>query len=261
MSPARVNPRLARVRGLRKLSSVTATPRHAERSNRNPRLIAIWVVIAALLVGLVTWGVLASRPDGSDPAAGGTVAATTPAVSPSDSATADVQLPDGCTAVDAGFVPERYSIDALDVDEPVIALDLDADGNIAAPPKDQARTASWWSGGPKPGSDAGQAVLSIHTYRNGGAVGNELFDGGKSALQAGDLLRLTGPDGQVLCYEYTDETHIAAADYDPDSDLMVDFDGDPKATIIICWDFNSKTEEWDSRVFFHFAPVTGSSAA
>ena len=29
--------------------------------------------------------------------------------------------------------------------------------------------------------------------------------------------------------------------YDPESDVMVDFDGDPMLTIVICWDFNNTT--------------------
>ncbi len=152
-------------------------------------------------------------------------------------------------------MPDRYSIEALDVDEPVVALNLDATGSIAAPPLDEPRMASWWSGGPEPGSDEGQVVLTIHTYRNGGAVGNELFADGQPQLSPGDVLRLTGPDGAVQCYGFTDATKIAVADYDPDSDLMVDFDGEPRLAIIICWDFDGT--DWDSRVFFHFDPIGG----
>ena len=36
---------------------------------------------------------------------------------------------------------------------------------------------------------------------------------------------------------------------------MIDFAGDPQLLIIICWDFNKETEDWDSRIFFHATPV------
>lgn len=158
----------------------------------------------------------------------------------------------GCQASDTdGFVPTRFQLSNPVADEPVLSLGLDADGNIAAPPKDLPRTASWWNQGPRPGSDRGKAVLSIHTYRNGGALGNEMFDGDASVLKPGDLITLTNDDGRKACYEFVDATRVMVADYDPDSDVMVDFNGDPMLVIVICWDFNKKTDEWDSRVFFH----------
>ena len=129
-------------------------------------------------------------------------------------------------------------------------------GNIAAPPKNLSHTASWWNAGPKPGSDAGKAVISVHTYRNGGALGNEMYsDEDGPALQPGDIIRLTSKKGKVQCYEFTGATKVWVKDYDPDSDDMVDFHGDPQLLIIICWDFNKETEDWDSRIFFHATPV------
>lgn len=162
----------------------------------------------------------------------------------------------GCTAVTEGFVPNRYTIERFGVDEPIVALDRDKDDNIAAPPLDEPRMASWWSGGPKPGADKGKVVLSIHTYRTGNALGNELYQGGASQFQPGDVLKLYGDAGQVMCYQYTDAEKIFIDDYDPDSTVMLDADGAPALTIIICWDFIKSTKVWDSRVFFHFAPVT-----
>lgn len=162
-----------------------------------------------------------------------------------------------CTAVTEGFVPYRFSIDSLNADEKVIALDLDKDGNIAAPPFDQPRTASWWSGGPMPGDDAGKAVMSIHTYNPSlpPALGNYMYEGGQSQLEPGDLIKLYGRDGQVQCYEYTEVKKIWVDEYDPDSDVMVDFQGDPELAIVICWDFDDKTRDWDSRILFYFDPI------
>lgn len=182
---------------------------------------------------------------------GSPTAPSSPAAQPAESTPPPAALA-GCQAPDAtGFVPTRFTMSNPVADEPVLALGLDGDGNIAAPPKNLPRTASWWNEGPRPGSEQGKAVLSIHTYRNGGALGNEMFAGGASAMRPGDLITLTDDAGRKACYEFVDATRVMVADYDPDSDVMVDFNGEPMVVVVICWDFNKKTEDWDSRVFFH----------
>ncbi len=151
----------------------------------------------------------------------------------------------------------RYEIERFGTDEKVVSLGVDADGAIAAPPKSEPRTASWWNQGPAAGAEAGKTVLSIHTYRRGGALGNQMFEGGQSQLQAGDRIILHGAEGQVACYDFVEARKIAVSDYDPQSDTMVDFNGDPLLTMIICWDHREGTDIWDSRVFFYAEPHVG----
>ncbi|MFD0864748.1 class F sortase [Tessaracoccus lubricantis] len=232
----------------------------------------ILIVSCAVLVAVVALLAFALTRGGA-PAAGPQLPPTTPAASapsspsgpptnapasPSSPAepSADPELGE-CTQPTEGFVPQRFTIPALDADEAVLALNLDEDGNIAAPPPDQPRTASWWSGGPKPGAGAGKAVLSIHTYNPSlpPALGNEMYAGGTSQLRPGDLIKLYGRDGQVQCYEYTHDVKVWVSDYDPDSDVLVDFEGDPQVAIIICWDYEENTRGWDSRVIFYGTPV------
>ncbi len=179
-------------------------------------------------------------------------AATTSSSDPSASAS-----PGACVAPDeAGFEPVRYSIERLGVDANVVSLGHEEDGAIAAPPKDEPKTASWWNEGPKVATNAGQVVLSIHTYQKGGAVGNQLYEGGTSQLQEGDVLKLYAADGRVACYKYTEAKKIAVSDFKPDSDLLERRTGDPTLAIIVCWDHNDSNNEWDSRVFFMFKPTT-----
>lgn len=163
-----------------------------------------------------------------------------------------------CTTATEGFVPVRYTFEGnLDVDETVISVGEDETGNIGAPPPAEKRTAAWWENGPLPGPTEGKTVLSIHTYRNGGALGNEMYEGGESQLKDGDIIKLHGANGEVACYEFTESQRIMVEEYDPDSDVMVDFEGDPEVVIIICWDFDPTVDEeagedpWESRVFFH----------
>ena len=125
---------------------------------------------------------------------------------------------------------------------------------MPSPPKSDRRSAAWWRGGPKPGADHGKIVLTIHTYRPSlrPALGNELFRGGKSALRPGDILKVHGSNGQIVCYQFTEASKVKVRDYDPDSTLMHDSRGPSAAVIVICWDFNTSSKHWDSRVFFQF---------
>lgn len=154
-------------------------------------------------------------------------------------------------------MPTRYTIDRLGVDERVIALGTQG-GQIPAPPKNDRRSAGWWKNGPKPGDPQGKVVLTIHTYRPSlrPALGNELYAGGQSALRPGDVLRLSAKDGTTVCYEFTEAPRIMVSDYDPDSTVMLDPNGKPSAVIVICWDFNRRTEDWDSRIMFQFRQIT-----
>lgn len=244
-------------------------------SNRN-RLLAI--VAAVLVIALVIAGsFLLNRRDGdssdiaaspavsepapepsSDPAEPDPSDSLEPAASPTASASATAAAGFECTTATEGFVPVRYTFEGnLPVDETVISVGEDEDGNIGAPPPAEKRTAAWWENGPLPGPTEGKTVLSIHTYRNGGALGNEMYEGGKSQLKDGDVIKLHGANGEVACYEFADAQRVMVDEYDPDSDVMVDFEGDSEVVIIICWDFDPNANEeagedpWESRVFFH----------
>ena len=202
---------------------------------------------------------LAASPSPELPSPSPSQASTAPAVSSSPVASPTGTAPAECTDPGGGFVPTRFAIPAVGAEERVVSLNLDEDGNIAAPPKDEARTASWWNAGPMPGSSQGKALLSIHTYRTGKALGNELYADGEPQLAKGDLIKLYGEDGQVQCYEFTGATKVWVADYDPQSDVMIDYEGEPQLAIIICWDYTKATGTWDSRIFFYASPVTAAA--
>ncbi len=236
------------------------------------RRITALVVAVVLLVGVITWLALRSPATTSvEPQVAATIAVSSTAPSPSLVTSAPVSStpseppasptpsPTGfCQPMtDEGFEPVRYEIERFKTDEEVVSLGVDADGAIAAPPKSEPRTASWWNQGPAAGTDAGKTVLSIHTYRSGGALGNQMFEGGQSRLEPGDRIILRGPLGEVACYDFVEAKKVFVKDYDPSSDTMVDFDGTPLLTMIICWDHRKGTDLWDSRVFFYAQPHVG----
>lgn len=218
-------------------------------SKRNQIIAIVAAVLAVLLV--VGGGFYFARLKGTPNSGPQPTAPASSAISQSASPSTLT-----CTTTTEGFVPVRYTIEgSMDVDEKVLSLGQDDEGNIAAPPPSENRAASWWNEGPQPGTE-GKTVLSIHTYRNGKALGNEMYKDGQSQLQPGDTIKLYGDKGEVACYKFTEAKKIGVEEYDPDSDMMVDFEGDPELAIIICWDFDAKAEDagqeaWKSRVFFY----------
>lgn len=238
-------------------------PQRAAQPNRSRLPLILIAGALVLVVALVIIMVVRGTSSGTAPTPVPTVPVTTEAVVEEETTAAapttqvaDPRLAE-CTTVTEGFVPNRYTIETIDAEGEVLALNLDADGNIAAPPVDQPETASWWSGGPMPGADEGRAILSIHTYNPSlsPAVGNYMYRGGQSQLKSGDLIKLYGNQGQVMCYEFTHDYKFFMDEYDPDSDVMLDFYGAPEIAIIICWDYDRNTRDWDSRVLFYASPV------
>lgn len=228
-----------------------------------PRVIAAAIALV-LVVAAVVWLVSRTQEPAVVPTPSPTAVTTSPtepstpaAPTPSTQAASTPARYAECDPLDAeGFVPESFRMENPEADEPVLSLGLDAEGNIAAPPVDQPRTASWWNQGPRAGSEAGKVVMSIHTYRNGGALGNEMYTDAGPSLTAGDLVMLEDAEGRTACYEFVEASKIWVDEYDPASDVMVDFEGDPMLTIVICWDFDGGTEIWDSRILFYAKPVT-----
>ncbi len=244
-------------------SSPTDEP--AEPEGKQSRLLPILIGIAVVVVVVIAaiWAIIGGNNSASPTVEDTKTAAV--AASPSGSAgttastsqAAETPAEEKCQPINAeGFVPTRFVIPKLGADEEVLALGVNEEGAIEAPPKNLPRTAAWWNQGPRPGSDKGKTVFSIHSYRTGKALGNEMFSNGESQLKPGDRLDVYGVNGEKACYEYVEAKKIEVADYDPDSDVMVDFEGDPLLTAITCTDFEGDSEIWKSRVFFYFKPVT-----
>lgn len=183
---------------------------------------------------------------------------TTPKPKPSPK----VQLAaaEGCsTSYTALSTPTRFQIPARGVDAPMMSLGLDSTGAPATPPKDQPNTVAWYDEGPKVSADKGKAVLTAHTYRNGGALGNLLYEP-KTGLKPGDIIKISDATGNVQCFEYKNSIKVWVDDYDPNSDILYDWVGKPEVAIVVCWDFDAATEDWGSRIIFYADPLVPASA-
>ena len=228
--------------------------------------ISILVVLAVIGVILVWQSTQTNRDSASVPvytpattpsSRASSPAAPTSARPASTTSPAPAKVPAGCMPTLKEIEGTQFSIDQMSVKVPMMSLGEDESGAAAAPPKDASHVVGWWKNGPKIGSDKGHAILTIHTYQNGRALGNEL--NAKDGFQTGDLVRISDARGNTQCYTLERSLKVWVKDYDPNSDVLYKYDGAPLAVIVICWDYNRMAKEWDSRILYYLKPVATSA--
>lgn len=183
-----------------------------------------------------------------------------PSLKPKPPTKVNLAAAEGCSpTIKPLSKPTRFQIPQRGVDAPMMSLGLDSTGAPATPPKNQPNTVAWFDEGPQVSSDKGKAVLTAHTYRNGGALGNLLYEP-KTGLKAGDIIKITDSTGNTQCFQFKSSIKVWVKDYDPDSDVLYDWAGQPEVALVVCWDFNWDTENWDSRIIFYADPIVPASA-
>ncbi len=223
-----------------------------EKSKKSLIAVIIGIVLAVLVAVFAAFQLLGkdkSEPENNVP--------VTTAAAPSTVVDEPPAHP-GCE-VQKPVVPVRMQVESRGWDIPVISLGFDeSTGAAQVPPPDDPNLAGWYSEGMKPGDATGHAVFPVHTYRNGGAIGNKMLDP-ETGFQEGDIIKITGEDGTVLCFEYTGALKIKDSEYEynPDDDVLYDTKGKPELAIIVCDDFDWNTEEWETRVIFYASPIEG----
>ncbi|WP_316667863.1 class F sortase [uncultured Propionibacterium sp.] len=169
--------------------------------------------------------------------------------SPSPSASASPgDVPEGCSSDPSAIVGTRIKFDGHTDELSLLSLGLDAEGLPGTPPGNEGYTVAWWNEGPAVGSDQGKAVLTSHTFRYGGALGNDLNDG---MLAENDIIRISDDAGDTICYRFTNALKIYVDDYDPDSTVLYDDHGDPMIVIVVCSDYPSNGGDPEARVLYY----------
>ncbi|GGV65014.1 class F sortase [Streptomyces griseoloalbus] len=119
---------------------------------------------------------------------------------PAGAAAADSRVPGG---IAAGVVqplpygvPDRVRIPAIQVDAPVMAVGLDAEGWVDAPPPQDPNLAGWFTGAVSPG-EKGTAVVVGHVDN---AQGPAVFYG-LGALKKGHRVEIARMDAKTAVFE------------------------------------------------------------
>lgn len=234
--------------------------RYADTEGGGNNKLLLAAIAAVVVIALAVGAFLYFRKDA--PAAGPNPATSAPSSQsgkPASTNGAAATVPAGCAAEQSPMIdPKTFAIDRMKVKTTMLSLGRDSSGAAAAPPLDDLKKAAkqvgWFDEGPKLGAAKGNAVLTIHTYHTGDALGNQLYDA-KNGLKVGDLIRITDSTGKTLCYTYERSTKVMVKDYDPTSNVLYDYEGKPQAVIVICWDYVKSTREWDSRILYYLKPV------
>ena len=181
------------------------------------------VVVTAMLLGAGSGQV--PTPPAADTSAG--VAANQPAATPGP---ARAPSGTGRDLPSAPGTPVALHVPALGLRAPVVGVALDADGALV-PPAD-AQVVGWWSGGVRPGSRRGAALLTGHTVHDGAGVFDDL-----ARLEVGDavevLTRRRVLDFRVWQVREVTKTRLAAS-----ADRLFDQTGDATLVLVTCSDWD-----------------------
>lgn len=119
---------------------------------------------------------------------------------PASAAAADSRVQSGTFAGAAAplpyAVPDRVRIPAIQVDAPMMAVGLDAQGWVGAPPPEDPNLAGWFSGAVSPG-EKGTAVVVGHVDNQQGPA---VFYG-LGALKKGNRVEIARKDGKTAVFE------------------------------------------------------------
>ncbi|SER48608.1 Sortase family protein [Propionibacterium cyclohexanicum] len=207
------------------------------------RAVATLILIAAL--GFVAWQVHAMLPSSYEKQ----LPLYTPGASPAaPQAAAQLSSAAGCEADPHPLVGSRITIDGRTPAMPMLQLGLAADGSPATPPGNDSHTVAWYDQGPAVGSATGHVILTAHTFRYGGALGNELNNG---LLHEGDIIRISDGTGHTVCYRFSHALKVLVQDYDPRSDVLYSQTGAPQLVLVVCADYPLTGGEPKARALYY----------
>lgn len=214
-------------------------------------------VLAVLVAMGVSGAWLLTRDDEPAPSAERFSVTITPTPTPSPTAT-----PDPAKRVAAGVVirkrpaclmqaprpitPVRLAIPNVTRSAPVLALPRDQFGIPGVPPvSDSGKFAFGWDApGLRPGVPAGNAIMTVHTYPDGSALGNLLL----ARLQEGDRMTVFGPGKEQLCYRVFDRVQIP---FNASGERFYDDVGPHDLVFIVCSGTRLGPGEWTHRTIWY----------
>ncbi|MER6958155.1 MULTISPECIES: class F sortase [unclassified Streptomyces] len=137
--------------------------------------------------------------------------------------------------------PDRVQIPAIQVNAPVMAVGLDADGWVGAPPPEDPNLAGWFTGGVSPG-EKGTAVVVGHVDNQ---LGPAVFYG-LGALKKGNRVEVARKDGKTAIFEIYGIEVFEKNNFP--GDRVYASKGAPELRVITCGGGFSKANGYDGNV-------------
>ncbi|MDL5205166.1 class F sortase [Streptomyces sp. ALI-76-A] len=138
-------------------------------------------------------------------------------------------------------MPDRVRIPSIRVDAPVMAVGLDADGWVGAPPPEDPNLAGWFTGAVTPG-EKGTAIVVGHVDNKQGPA---VFYG-LGALKPGHRVEIARQDGKTAVFEIYG-IEVFEKDNFP-GDRVYGSKGSPELRVITCGGGFSKQNGYDGNV-------------
>ena len=128
--------------------------------------------------------------------------------------------------------PERISLPQLGVSAPVTPIRADH-GSLT--PRPDPRVVGWWSGGARPGSTVGSAIISGHTIHDGGGAFDNLED-----LRVGATVVITTTSGRIT-YAASSVTNYPKQSLAGQAAQVFDQTRPGRLVLVTCEDWNGQT--------------------
>ncbi|MEU3146474.1 MULTISPECIES: class F sortase [unclassified Streptomyces] len=172
---------------------------------------------------------------------------------PAGAAATDSRVPGASTAPAMRplpySVPGQVRIPAIQVDAPVMAVGLDAEGWVDAPPPEDPNLAGWFTGGVTPG-EKGTAVVVGHVDNH---LGPAVFYG-LGALKKGNRVEIERKDGKTAVFEIYGIEVFAKNDFP--GDRVYNSKGAAELRVITCGGGFTQQDGYDGNVVV-FARLAG----
>ncbi|MGY0071370.1 class F sortase [Streptomyces sp. QTS137] len=164
---------------------------------------------------------------------------------PAGATATDSQVPGAATAAAAQplpySVPGQVRIPAIQVDAPLMAVGLDAEGWVDAPPPEDPNLAGWFTGGVTPG-EKGTAVVVGHVDNH---LGPAVFYG-LGALEKGSRVEIERRDGKTAVFEIYGIEVFAKNDFP--GDRVYNSKGAAELRVITCGGGFTQQDGYDGNV-------------
>ncbi len=137
--------------------------------------------------------------------------------------------PNPSAALHLAADPARIFIPTIDVDAPVVATGISADGVVDIP--ENVNEVGWYNGSSKPGDVRGASVIVGH--RDGAfGVDGAFYNLGK--LGPGDPVRVVDDEGIAMNYEVAAREVVAKSNFANVAPEYFSKTGSPRLTLITC---------------------------
>jgi sortase (surface protein transpeptidase) len=149
--------------------------------------------------------------------------------------------------------PVRLVVPSIDVDAPVVPIEMDRTTRVLSPPAD-VKEVGWWTRSAQPGADAGQSLITGHSVRLGDGVMDRLGDVRRGATVQVFAAKKAGAQPKVASY-LVERVFVYTRDQvaEHSEDLFGQGHHPRRLVLVTCTDWDG--EEYRSNIIVYAQPA------